>query len=63
MSVQTIRYRDVTHVHHFQLPFAFEATITRESWRLLSMSDNILNDSQWHRQEDELAMKFFAKKF
>jgi hypothetical protein len=50
-------------VHHFPFPFAITATITRESWRLLGMSDNLLNDSQTHNQEDELAMKFFAKNF
>jgi hypothetical protein len=27
------------------------------------MSNNLLNDSQAHKQEDELAMKFFAKEF
>jgi hypothetical protein len=53
----------VTPVHHFPLPFAITDTITRESWRLLGMSDNLLNDSQAHNQEDELAMKFFAKNF
>jgi hypothetical protein len=59
--LKTIRYRDITPVHHFPLPFAITATITRESWRLLGMSDNLLNDSQAHRQEDELIMKLFAK--
>jgi hypothetical protein len=58
--LKTIRYRYVTPVHHFPLPFAIMATITRESWRLLGMSDNLLNDSQAHKQEDELSMKFFA---
>jgi hypothetical protein len=48
----------VTPVHHFPLPFAITATITRESWRLLGMSDDLLNDSQAHKQEDELVMKF-----
>jgi hypothetical protein len=38
------------------------ATITRESRRLLGMSGNLLNESQTHKQEDELAMKFFTKK-
>jgi hypothetical protein len=37
--LKTIRYRYVTPVHHFPLPFAITATITWESWRLLGMSD------------------------
>jgi hypothetical protein len=61
--LKTIRYRYVTPVHHFPLPFTIMATISRVSWRLLGMSDNRLNDSQAHKQEDELPMKVFAKKF
>jgi hypothetical protein len=61
--LKTIRYRYVTPMHHFPLPFAIMATIPREPWRLFGMSDNLLNDSQANRQEDELAMKFFRKNF
>jgi hypothetical protein len=50
-------------MHCFPLPFAITAMIAWESWRLLGMSDNLLNDSQEHKQEDELAMKFPPKKF
>jgi hypothetical protein len=59
--LKTIRYRYVTPVHHFPLPFTIMITITRESWRLLGMSYNFLNDSQAHKQENELAMKFLRK--
>jgi hypothetical protein len=59
--LKTIRYHYVTPLHHFPLPFAITAMITRESWRLLGMSDNLLNDSQAHKKEDELAMKFLRK--
>jgi hypothetical protein len=61
--LKTVRYCYVTPVHYFPLPFAITATITRESWRFLGMLDNLLNDNQAHQQEDELVMKFFAKKF
>jgi hypothetical protein len=59
--LKTIRYRYVTPLHHFPLPFAITATVTRESWRLLGMSGNLLNDNQAQKQENELAMNFFAK--
>jgi hypothetical protein len=59
--LKTIRYRYIIPVHHFPLPFAIMTTITRESWRLLGISDNLSNDGQTHKQEDELAMKLFAK--
>jgi hypothetical protein len=59
--LKAIRYRYVTPVHHFPLPFAITATITRESWRFLGISDNLLNDNQAHKQEDELAMKFLIR--
>jgi hypothetical protein len=48
-------------VHYFPLPFAITATITRKSWRLLGMWDHFSNDSQAHKQEDELVMKFLRK--
>jgi hypothetical protein len=59
--LKTIQYHYVTHGQYFPLPSAITATITWESWRLFGMSDNHLNDSQAHKQEDELAMKFLRK--
>jgi hypothetical protein len=61
--LKTIRYRFVKTVNCSILSFAAKTTINWERWRFLDMSDNLLSDSQAHKQEDELAMQFPGRKF
>jgi hypothetical protein len=55
------RYRFAKTVNNFILPFAAKPMINLESWRSLVMSDNLFNDSQAHKHEDQLAMKFLGE--
>jgi hypothetical protein len=61
--LKTIRYRFVKTANYCILPFAAKPTINRESWRSLGMSNNLLSDSQAHKQKDELVMIFVRRKF